>query len=372
MVQTLRVGLLATFFALLSIGLPFAYAQTIESPPIADKASLVHFVRNCVDARIAEFIVHYSNGFVGANDDILYSCNLPHIYSKIIAQSGRTTKILYKLTFYPGMRIADAYRSNDTRNLNPEECQVLRIAQAVIHQAKGMSPLRAELFFHDTLCKNITYYTKTANKGMPRHATAIGALIDRRANCQGYCDAFYMLCTMYGLNVSMQSGKTGTQRHVWNIIELNGKWYAVDVTWDDSDATQRKGISFVSHKYFNAPKEILRTTHNWDNIDETESIEPYLDKNYFYLTDEADDLTFGHYFNSVQDAIRFVSKSLIRNKRSIRVMAYRNDKRFDDIKLVNVIIDSNLKRARAGISYYNIYQRHGNYAFYSVEVKMDR
>ncbi len=170
----------------------------------------------------------------------------------------------------------------------------------------------------------------------------------------------------------MQSGLTGKQRHVWNVIELDGKWYAVDVTWDDNDATQKKGIEFVSHKYFNAPEEIMKVTHKWDEINETEQIERWLDDKYFYLTPEVTDTAFGYYFNTVKDAIGFISTSLIHNRKSIRVMAYRNDRRFDDIKLVNIVIDSNLTRARKGISYYNIYQRHGNYSFYSIEVKSVR
>ncbi|MBQ7608988.1 MAG: hypothetical protein IJU76_13640 [Desulfovibrionaceae bacterium] len=349
-----------------------ARGSHIESPPITDRQSLVLYVRDCVDARLSEFIINYVGGYAGTNDDILYSCNLPHIYSKILQKSPDHTRVLYRLTYYPGTRIADAYKKNDPSTLSPDEYKLYRIAVQIIRQAKGMSNLRAELFFHDTICKYVSYYTKSATKGMPRHATALGAFLDRRANCQGYCDAFSMLCRMYGLNVDMQSGLTGKQRHVWNVVEHNGRWYAVDVTWDDNDAAQKKGIQFVSHKYFNAPAEIIRTTHTWEKINETKRIEPYLDENYFYLTQEVNDTTFGYFFSNPKDAVQFISDALIRNKKSIRVMAVRNDKRFDDVKLVNVVIDSNLVRARKAISYYNIYQKHGKYAFYSIEVKSSK
>ncbi len=355
---------------LLLLAAPVAARQAyIESPPISDKQMLVDYVRDCVDARLTEFVIHYTQGFSGTNDDILYSCNLPHIYSKVLQKAPGHTKVLYRITYYPGTRIADAYLKNDISLLTADERKLYKIAVYIIKQASGMSKLRAELFFHDTICKYVSYYTKNTTKTMPRHATAIGAFLDRQANCQGYCDAFSMLCRMHGINVDMQSGLTGKQRHVWNVVEHNGRWYAVDVTWDDNDATQKKGIQFVSHKYFNAPSEILKLTHSWEEINETETIEPYLDENYFYLTPEADDTTFGYFFKNPKDAVLFIATSLIEGQKSIRVMSVRNDKRFDDVKLVNTVIDSNLVRARKSISYYNIFQKHGKFAFYSIEVK---
>ena len=344
-------------------------SSRLESPPIADKTSLIDFVRDCIDLRSTEFIVNYTHGFIGTNDDILYSCNLPHIYSKVIRNNGTTARVLYKITYYPGMRIADAHLKHDTSQLTNDEYRLYNIALSIIDQASGMSDLRAELFFHDTICKYVSYYTREASRGMPRHATALGAFLDRRANCQGYCDAFYMLCTMFGLKVDMQSGFTGKQRHVWNVIEIGKKWYAVDVTWDDNETTKNKGISFISHKYFNAPEEIMKATHSWEEENETESIEKKLDSAYFYLTDEVDDYTFGYFFTSIKEAIDFISLQLIKNKKSIRVMTLRGDKNYDDVKFVNFLINSSLSRARKGVSYYNISQRHGRYMFYAIEVK---
>ncbi|MCR5813208.1 MAG: hypothetical protein K6G15_01775 [Desulfovibrio sp.] len=318
---------------------------------------------------MTEFVVNYTNGYMGSNDDILYSCNLPHIYSKVLKNNKNNARVLYKVTYYPGMRIADAYHKNDTSKLTDDEFRLYNIAINVIEQASYMTKLQAELFFHDTICKYVSYYTQAATKNMPRHATALGAFLDRKANCQGYCDAFYMLCSMHGFKVDMQSGIAGKQKHVWNVIELDGKWYAVDVTWDDNDANEKRKFNFISHKYFNASEDIMRVTHTWDEVNETEPIEKYIDTNYFYLTPEVDDFTFGYYFSTPRDALEFIGLALLKNKTSIRVMAKRTDKRYDEIKFVNLIIDSILTRARKAISYYTIVQRHGSYVYYSIEVK---
>ena len=69
-----------------------------------------------------------------------------------------------------------------------------------------------------------------------RNKTAIGALIDGYAQCQGFTDAFYMLGRMCGLNVGRIGGTkdNGKILHAWNWITFSdGKSYCVDVTLDD-------------------------------------------------------------------------------------------------------------------------------------------
>ncbi|MBQ9537203.1 MAG: hypothetical protein IJU79_05380 [Desulfovibrionaceae bacterium] len=339
----------------------------VQSPPIADKASLVDFVRDCVEERLSEFVVNFTQGYLASNDDLLYSCNLPHVHSRILTKTARSAKVLYKISYYPGMRVADAYIQHNTASLSDEERELYNIALDIIRKAQYMTPLQAELFFHDTLCHYVNYYTDTPGKKLPRYATAIGALIDHRANCQGYCDAFYMLCSMFGLKVDMQSGIASNQKHVWNVVEIEGKWYAVDVTWDDND-TKKNNFTFISHKYFNAPKEIMRTTHNWKEEDVTQDIEPYLDHAYFYCTDEVDDYTFGNYFDKTKDAIDFITLELIHGRKSLRVMVRCDDKRYMKIKFVNLQINRTLTTARKAISFYTFLQTHGKYLYISVDV----
>ena len=277
----IRTVSLCLILLLLTVQAGFA-KPILESPSIADKESLIYFVRDCIEARLDEFIINYSHGFMGNNDDLLYACNIPHIYSKLLESKNKSSKVLYRITYYPGMRVSDAYITNNQTKLTYEQRKLYRIAVNIIKQAQNMTDLEAELYFHDIICKNVTYFSNTSERIMPRHATALGVFLDHKANCQGYCDAFYMLCTMRGLKVDMQSGMAANQRHVWNVIEIDKKWYAVDVTWDDNESRKNRGYEFISHKYFNASREILRITHSWNEEDETEEIEDLIDAKYFY------------------------------------------------------------------------------------------
>ena len=67
--------------------------------------------------------------------------------------------------------------------------------------------------------------------------TAFGALITRKAVCEGYAAAYMLLCREANLWVGYKSGlaDNGKERagHIWNLIKLEDGIYNVDVTWSD-------------------------------------------------------------------------------------------------------------------------------------------
>ena len=66
--------------------------------------------------------------------------------------------------------------------------------------------------------------------------TAYAALVNRRAVCQGYAVLTYRLLREAGINARVITGTLkdgrGTEYHAWNLVELEGAWYHLDVTWD--------------------------------------------------------------------------------------------------------------------------------------------
>ena len=57
--------------------------------------------------------------------------------------------------------------------------------------------------------------------------------------CEGYARAFKVLCDRLGIPCVLTEGYAQTgltakkELHMWNYVKLDGKWYAVDVTWND-------------------------------------------------------------------------------------------------------------------------------------------
>lgn len=57
--------------------------------------------------------------------------------------------------------------------------------------------------------------------------------------CEGYSRAFQVLCNELGIPCVLVDGPAkskkneATEAHMWNYVQLEGQWYAVDITWND-------------------------------------------------------------------------------------------------------------------------------------------
>lgn len=111
---------------------------------------------------------------------------------------------------------------------------------------------------HDTIV-NCCEYDWRNSQLTHRHikSTAYGVLINGEASCQGYSVAMYRLLRESGIDCRIITGdatspETGdTEYHAWNLVKLGGKWYNVDVSWDDQtggyDYFLKSDASFSDH-----------------------------------------------------------------------------------------------------------------------------
>ena len=91
---------------------------------------------------------------------------------------------------------------------------------------------------HDYLVNNVNYdlasiENGTINQGNHPSHTAEGALCGNLAVCDGYAQAFELMCAEAGIYAYMMYGTAGGDSHAWNVVKINGEWYQVDCTWDD-------------------------------------------------------------------------------------------------------------------------------------------
>lgn len=88
------------------------------------------------------------------------------------------------------------------------------------------------------------YVIKNANYGGSNHTlNAYGVLIDKKGVCQSYALAAYRLFNDAGIECKM----IGANTHVWNLVKVDGKWYYIDLTWDDE---KTKSNSNICYTYF--------------------------------------------------------------------------------------------------------------------------
>lgn len=125
-------------------------------------------------------------------------------------------------------------------------------------------------FIYDVLSYFVVYDMEMVND-----QSAFGAVVYRRAVCMGYSLAFTYFMQRLGIPAATVTGRAGGEYHAWNIVNLGGLYYSMDVTWDATAAPP--GISsfdwfvlsdadFRTHTRDAASNRLPRTTGRTDTL----------------------------------------------------------------------------------------------------------
>ena len=118
---------------------------------------------------------------------------------------------------------------------------------------------------HDYIVLKTAYNYGDSNykvNGYPVNSP-IGLLNQGAGICQGYALLFYTMAKKAGLNVLYVSADVhnSNEGHAWNMVSVDGKFYHIDVTWDDP-IPNREGR--VLYDYYLKGDEFMSKTHKWD------------------------------------------------------------------------------------------------------------
>ncbi len=116
-----------------------------------------------------------------------------------------------------------------------------------------------EQIIHDYIIEKCEYVEKTGGD----YSSIYGCLVNGEASCEGYAKAMKYLLDETGVENYIVTGNTtdedgASQGHAWNIAQIDGEYYHVDVTWDDpvENSVDNK------YAYFNVTDEEISVTHD--------------------------------------------------------------------------------------------------------------
>lgn len=94
-------------------------------------------------------------------------------------------------------------------------------------------------YFYDYLGKNVTYESME-DRNVNDIDFLYEALCMGQTNCDGFTNAFSLLCNMVGIPCfeKMYLPGNGKDGHTWNTVLLDGCWYNADCTCADNDVTE--------------------------------------------------------------------------------------------------------------------------------------
>ncbi len=124
------------------------------------------------------------------------------------------------------MELKISYQEYDRAAVQAELDRVLAMVD------KNMSDLEKIVWIHDYLCMDVAYAYREAVEGtLKEDAHNIkGAMLDKLAVCDGYANTFLYFMQKLGIPCRIISNDS----HAWNQVCLDGSWYMVDVTYDDT------------------------------------------------------------------------------------------------------------------------------------------
>ncbi len=147
--------------------------------------------------------------------------------------------------------------ASGARSIANDESYVNKMVASIVESAKNQGSTIYEqlLWAHDWLTENNLYNSAAATIPNAENAAdstpweAISAL-DKNLSpvCEGYSRAFKLICDKLGVPCVLVSG----ENHMWNNVQMDdGKWYAVDVTFDDPvGGPQQLNSGYENHENF--------------------------------------------------------------------------------------------------------------------------
>ena len=122
----------------------------------------------------------------------------------------------------------------------------------------SMSEYEREKLIHDRLAARVRYDASAGHAHDP-----YGAIVEGLAVCEGYAEALQHLLMKAGIQSFIVTGSsinpsTGSpEGHAWNLVRIDGRYYHVDLTWDDQE-------SYTFYAYFNKTTAEIKEDHAID------------------------------------------------------------------------------------------------------------
>ncbi len=151
-------------------------------------------------------------------------------------------------------------------------------------------------YFHDYL---VTHVESAEDYELAD--SVYGTLIGGKALCEGYAKTFSYLCNIAGIENMLVTGYTDID-HMWNMVKLDGKWYHVDIGWDQPAAAIKNSYpDMVLYRYFLTDDDTILQTRTISNSMGVPPKAESRDMNYF--------VKHGLTADTYEEALEIIEKS---------------------------------------------------------------
>lgn len=247
----------------------------------SDSAAFYDYFEQCLKKRYKQIAVVFNlkKTAVPTEDYLIKRFSLPCCGYEM-QYNDKIARVVFSVDYYVGDYIYDAYMTGDISKLNKKEKDAYILAKAFVDDsvAKCTDDWEKALMIAEYLCVKADYSSEKEQDALDDIHTVYGVLVNGKANCQGFTDAFYTLCRMAGLEAGKVTGEANSALHVWNTVKIDNKWYMTDVTWMET-TMYKNGIYYGS---FCTGKDYCSNDHIWTDDCLRENVVAVTDNNFYY------------------------------------------------------------------------------------------
>lgn len=103
----------------------------------------------------------------------------------------------------------------------------------------------------------------------PDNQNICSVFLDRKSVCNGYAKAAQYLLNDFGIPCIIVNGDASGNAHAWNIVEIDGAYYHMDVTWGDpsyysKDEEEKEGAPDIDYSYLCVTTAEIGKNHRID------------------------------------------------------------------------------------------------------------
>lgn len=158
--------------------------------------------------------------------------------------------VSFRYRFYPNSDYAEMIPEYlfDKGKVKEHQKAMKSRVEKLVRPAQRMTEPDKELVIHDFICSNVTY----DKLKKPYSHEIIGPLGQGVGVCEGIAKTVKILCDALGIWCIIAISDANPEkkikyRHAWNIVRIDGRYYHLDATFDNS--LSHHGI--VRYDYFN-------------------------------------------------------------------------------------------------------------------------
>lgn len=206
------------------------------------------------EVRIDDLLIRTDSGY-GAEMIDSYS---PYLTKTVEFQTSQTENYYYSYEF------SNTMNRRETEEYFAFVDEEIEKIKDVVEEGKDAET--KALILHDYIAKTYAYDEEFiyANANSRQSYSSGGLFINGIGVCQAYAYLYMYIMNMF--EIPCMTVSSDEMVHMWNMIQLNGKYYHVDITWDDPTPDM---LGYVSHEHFLLSDDEIqgmeKPHHGWDS-----------------------------------------------------------------------------------------------------------